>query len=158
MARAEKIKNNRKVYEAIIKQQFSFLDRDLKQEIKDMINNCTFLGKNKVEAAEIYYIVQQSVELSESSVFYYLELYRATKNLSTPKSKSTKEKYKRVCTMLSDIIEKAIEDGRPINDMVRYRKNKQVLTAEEAQQHLELVSHEGVTLQELIDHLVSLKK
>ncbi len=157
MSRTEKIKNNIQVQNAVSKISYTMLHKDVKKELQQLINGCTFLGKNRVEAKEIYNIIQKCNEISEVQVFHYLEHYRVTKNQQIPKSKSTKEKYKRIATMVSELFEQMIEDGKPLNDLIKYRKKQQVLTSEQTQEHIDLVNS-GVDLQALIDHLVSLKK
>ncbi|MGU4363115.1 hypothetical protein [Cedecea sulfonylureivorans] len=156
MARKEAIHNNQKVQGALKNITLHALSKEAKDVMRNLIQESDFLGKNRVPEEDVYAIVRNSPELSEQLTFEYLKLYRQTKGMNYPDSKSAREKYKRIATLISQAFEQLLNDGVPLNMIAKY-KSKQLMTDEQKAAHLEMLDS-GADLQSLIDHLVAMKK
>ncbi|SUX96155.1 hypothetical protein [Citrobacter youngae] len=156
MAKKEKIHNNEKVQQALKYVTLHTLSQEAKEVMRNLIQESVFLGKNRVPEEDVFCIVSNSPELSEQLTFEHLKLYRQAKGMNYPDSKSAREKYKRIATLVSRAFEQLLTDGVPLNRMTKY-KPKQMMTEEQKAAHLKMLD-DGVDLQSLIDHLVAMKK
>jgi hypothetical protein len=156
MAKKETIHNNKIVQAALRNVSLYTLSKEAKEVMRKLIQESVFLGKNRVPEKDVFYLVSNCPELSEQLTFEYLKLYRQQEGMNYPDSKSAREKYKRIATLVSQAFEQQLEDGVLLNGMEKY-KPKQLMTEEQKVAHLDLLNS-GADLQSLIDQLVVMKK
>ncbi|MER1584712.1 hypothetical protein [Enterobacter hormaechei] len=100
--------------------------------------------------------VKNAPEFSEDMVFEHLKLFRQNKNQNYPDSKSSREKYKRIATLVSQAFEVLVKEGKSLNRMKQYKPKKTV--TEEHVALVELLKDEGADLITLIERLVAMNK
>ncbi|HGH5981670.1 TPA: hypothetical protein ACJI8J_005204 [Kluyvera georgiana] len=158
MARKEKIHNNRTVQEKLKNFPFSELSRKYKKVLREKVQEATFLGHNKINEEDIYAILRNADELSEEKVIYHLVARREKIGGNTPDSKSTREKYKRICTIISQAFETLIQEEEEVNGLkaiAKGLKRKAQLNEMQKQKHIQMLN-DGASIEELIKHLKGL--
>lgn len=105
MARKETIHNNQMIQNELRFISFNSLSSEAKEVMRGIIQESTFLGKNRVPEEDVFAIVKNAPEFSEVMVFEHLKLFRQNKNQNYPDSKSSREKYKRIATLVSQAFE-----------------------------------------------------
>lgn len=105
MARKETIHNNQMIQNELRLICFNSLSSEAKEVMRGIIQKSTFLGKNRVPEEDVFAIVKNAPEFSEVMVFEHLKLFRQNKNQNYPDSKSSREKYKRIATLVSQAFE-----------------------------------------------------
>ena len=84
------------------------------------------------------------------------QVFRQNKNQNYPDSKSSREKYKRIATLVSQAFEVLVKEGKSLNRMKQYKPKKTV--TEEHVALVELLKDEGADLITLIERLVVMNK
>lgn len=156
MARKETIHNNQMIQNELRFICFNSLSSEAKEVIRGIIQESTFLGKNRVPEEDVFAIVKNAPEFSEDMVFEHLKLFRQNKNQNYPDSKSSREKYKRIATLVSQAFEVLVKEGKSLNRMKQYKPKKTV--TEEHVALVELLKDEGADLITLIERLVAMNK
>jgi hypothetical protein len=113
MARKETIHNNQMIQNELRFICFNSLSSEAKV-MRRIIQESTFLGKNRVPEEDVFAIVKNAPEFSEVMVFEHLKLFRQNKNQNYPDSKSSREKYKRIATLVSQAFEVLVKEGNPL--------------------------------------------
>ncbi|ANS42650.1 hypothetical protein [Serratia inhibens] len=155
MAKKEKIHDNKIVQEALKSITLTSLSTEARDVMRNLIQESNFLGKNRVPEKDVYYIVKNAPEISETMVAEHLKLYRQINGQNYPSSKSAIEKYKRICTLISQAFEQLLNDGSTMNGLKKYVKKKP-LTAEQVLEIKDLLDS-GIDAQAVIDLVAKMK-
>ncbi|MEI9769792.1 hypothetical protein [Enterobacter asburiae] len=115
MARKETIHNNQMIQNELRFISFNSLSSEAKEVMRGIIQESTFLGKNRVPEEDVFAIVKNAPEFSEVMVFEHLKLFRQNKNQNYPDSKSSREKYKRIATLVSQAFEVLVKEGKSLD-------------------------------------------
>ncbi|MFX2606840.1 hypothetical protein V6281_23780 [Enterobacter asburiae] len=156
MARKETIHNNQIIQNELRFISFSSLSTEAKKVMREIIQESTFLGKHRVPEEDVFAIVKNAPEFSETMVFEHLKLFRQNKNQNYPDSKSSREKYKRIATLVSQAFEVLVQEGKSLNRMKQFKPKKTV--TEEHVALVELLKDEGADLITLIERLIAMNK
>lgn len=154
MAKKEIIYDNRRLFESLDKQSFTTLSKEAKSVLRNTIQSCTFLGKNKVPEGDVYYLVRGCYEISKELVEYHLNAYRHNKNQNTIHGESSIEKYKRVVTLVCIAFGELLDKGVSLNGMDRFKPAK-MLTDDQEAVYAEMAV-DKMSVQERIAYLQSL--
>ena len=158
MARKEKVHDNTTVQGKLKYFPFSELSKKYKKVLRKNIQNATFLGRNKINEEDLYEILRNADELSEDEVIRHLKVHRDKLGKSSPDGKSTAEKYKRICTIVSKEFEVLIQEEEEANRLKAILKDvkvKAALNDVQKQQHIQMLN-DGASIEDLINHLKGL--
>ena len=133
------------------------LSDEAKTVLRNLIQNASYLGKNRVDESDVYAIVRGSEVISTEEVKRNLYIKRGYSENNTPSSKSSLEKYKRITKEVSIAFNELLENGTQMAFTAKL-KPKQYLTEEQKAMVHELVDSTEIDMQELIDQLVLMKK
>ena len=158
MARKETVHDNRTVQGKLKYFPFSELSKVYKKELRKNIQDATYLGRNRINEEDLYEILRNADELSEDKVMHHLKVHREKNGKKSPDGKSTAEKYKRICTVISKAFEVLIqeeEEASRLKAIVKDVKAKAALNEVQKQQHIQMLN-DGASIEDLINHLKGL--
>lgn len=155
MARKAINHDNQRVRTELDKITITVLCKEAKDAMRKLIQDATYLGKNRVEESDVFYILRNAAELSEESVLLHLKTHRQIKGQDYPKGKSSAEKYKRICTEVSKAFEEILNDGTTMDGLRKHVKKKNL--TEEQVQTVQALLEQGIDAQSVIDLLVTMK-
>lgn len=157
MANKEKTHDNAAVKEALRNiSGVGSLSAEARQVLRDLIQNATYLGKNRVDEADVYAIVRNSEEISKAETRRCLYIKRGHLESLTPDSKSSLEKYKRIALEVSNAFKELIENSTPMVFTAKL-KPKHHMNDEQKLLMIDLINA-GTDTQELINLLAEIKK
>ncbi|WP_409076055.1 hypothetical protein ACF2G4_20195 (plasmid) [Pantoea sp. C3] len=132
------------------------LSDEAKTVLRNLIQNATYLGKNRVDESDVYAIVRNSDEISLEETRRCLYVARGGLESNTPSSRSSIEKYKRIALEVSTGFQELIASGTPMSFTAKL-KPKHHMNEEQKLMMVELINA-GTATQELIDLLAEMKK
>lgn len=150
--REEEIDNSR-LHSSFKNKQFSSLLRSTREVIAGVIQNATYIGRDKQAEELVFRILKNCEYLTKGTVQYELEIYNVDNGKKNAKSKSTLEKLKRLCKEVMIELHKYLDSGGTLCRTVRSKEHKMSDVQEVA---YTLLQSEGATIEERIKYLQSL--